>query len=153
MKFSERKQRVGALRRAETAADVVQVIDNTKQNVSDRIPDDVWDIMQDTGRVATQRLLELLNSTRFHRLRTSDQAKLIQLAQDRAYGRADNGVKRTIKAVITADSDATATALARMNTRAILPEFNRFQTADVSPADQPLSRVMTHDGPTDPDPA
>lgn len=88
----------------------------------EHVPDDVWQVMQENGRQATQRLQELLTSARFHRLKTSDQARLIALAQERAYGKPDPGVKRSVK-VHAHVSDATALALAKAADRTRLPEY------------------------------
>lgn len=90
----------------------------------DEIPEDVWAIVQESGREATNRLHELLVSPKFTRLKTSDQTKLISLAQNRAYGlpktsRADLNKRR---GRIT---DATAFALNDQAARAALPEYKQ----------------------------
>lgn len=118
-------------------------------NQPDNIPSDVWALIQDNGRVATERLSELLNSQRFHRLKASDQAKLIQLAQDRAFGRPDPGVKRTIKTVSHEIHDATAHSLRNLQTRLTLPEYSRARRTDDAP-DLPLS-LFGQDDASDPD--
>lgn len=115
-------------------------------NQPDNIPSDVWALIQENGRLATERLNELLNSTRFHRLKASDQAKLIQLAQDRAYGRPDPGVKRTIKTVSHEIHDATAYSLRDLQSRLALPEYSRAAPSGVAP-DRPLSLSGYPDNP------
>ncbi len=90
----------------------------------DDITAEVWDLMQENGELATQRLNEILTSTRFLRLRASDQAKLIALAQNRAYGspkqNRDNENRRGGKLI-----DATASELGDLLRRASLPEYKR----------------------------
>lgn len=88
----------------------------------DNIPPDVWRLIQDNGRIATRRLNELLTSARFHRLKASEQAKLISLAQTRAYGAPQAATKRVAKTVLHIN-DATAAALPDMASRTSLPEY------------------------------
>ena len=130
MNFLERKQALkkklegeGIQQAAAVEAEIVQL------NQPDNIPHDVWNLIQENGRLATERLNELLNSQRFHRLKASDQAKLIQLAQDRAYGRPDPGVKRSIKTVSHEMSDATAASLRALSGRMTLPEYSLSRPA------------------------
>lgn len=52
----------------------------------DSIPNDVWMLMQENGRVATEKLHEILCSAAFDRYSAKDKAALIKLAQERAYG-------------------------------------------------------------------
>ena len=92
----------------------------------DDIPADVWELIQENGRLATERLNEILASPRFTRLRAGDQAKLIALAQNRAYG-----MPKTNNAAATANRkrgglmDATASELRDLASRAALPEYKR----------------------------
>ena len=122
MKISQQIQRLNETLESdvelEAATDRPEIV---QLNQPDNIPKDVWDMIQDNGRVATQRLNELLNSPRFHRLRAGEQAKLIQLAQDRAYGRPEQGQKRITKTVSHELSDETARALRNAQTRMNLP--------------------------------
>ena len=99
----------------------------------DDISAEVWDMIQENGELATTRLNEILSSPRFLRIRASDQAKLIALAQNRAYGspkqnRADN--KRSGKLV-----DVTAHELGELAQRATLPEYK--QSAKIAYNSQP----------------
>lgn len=144
MNFLERKQRLkeklasdDKQATARVEAEIVQL------NQPDNIPHDVWLLIQENGRLATERLNELLNSQRFHRLKASDQAKLIQLAQDRAYGRPDPGVKRTIKTVSHEMSDATAHSLRLLTDRTSLPEYARSVTQASTGGQVEESRVST----------
>ena len=122
-------------RSADVSAEIVK-LNNEPHN--DSIPADVWAVMQENGRIATERLNELLTSTRFHRLKAGEQAKLIALAQDRAYGRADPGIKRVVKATANrSDMDATSAALARLSSRASLPEYRNASDAEIIPSDPP----------------
>jgi hypothetical protein len=92
----------------------------------DDIPNDVWELIQENGALATQRLNEILSSPRFTRLRAGDQAKLIALAQNRAYGMpkqntaAMNGKNRGLA------GDVTASELRDLAARAALPEYKRI---------------------------
>lgn len=98
----------------------------------DDVPADVWALIQENGRVATERLNELLTSPKFTRLRATDQARLIALAQNRAYGTpkankaADNRVTR--------GGDVTAAELNGLVHRATLPEYSRVKSKDVEDA-------------------
>ena len=88
----------------------------------DNIPADVWNLIQESGRVATERLHELLVSTRFTRLRSSDQARLIKLAQDRAYGAPANSKSEQKN---SAYIDVTAEELGSIADKSELPEYKR----------------------------
>ena len=88
----------------------------------DNIPKKTWDLIKENGHLATTRLNEILRSPRFSRLKAGDQAKLIALAQNRAYGnpvahKQDTGKKRgNMKDVINAELD-------NMAMRTNLPEY------------------------------
>ena len=100
--------------------DVIPLTDNML------IPHDVWQLMQQNGQLATTRLNEMLQAHNFYRLKGSEQTRLIALAQDRAYGKSDAGIKRTIKTTVSVQMrDATAQTLAKLDVRASLPEYNR----------------------------
>ena len=92
----------------------------------DDIPADVWNLIQENGRLATERLNEILSSPRFARLRPGDQAKLITLGQNRAYGQArTNNAAANNKRRVSA-SDVTATELRDLANRSTLPEYRRI---------------------------
>lgn len=89
----------------------------------DNIPHDVWLLVLENGRLATERLNEILRSPRFARLRAGDQAKLIKLAQDRAYGapaapKLDNNKGKVL--------DLTAEGMRALSSRTDLPEYRRI---------------------------
>lgn len=92
----------------------------------DDIPADVWNLIQDNGRLATERLNEILASPRFTRLRAGDQAKLIALAQNRAYGqpKTNNAASQASRKKGGA-GDVTASELRQLASRATLPEYKR----------------------------
>lgn len=100
----------------------------------DEMPADVWELVQENGRVATERLHEILTSERFKRLRSSDQARLIKLAQDRAYGipaasKPAGGGKNQI-------IDMTSEQMRQLADRSRLPEYRYAETVerkDVTP--------------------
>lgn len=102
----------------------------------DDIPADVWDVIQDNGRVATDRLHEILVSPRFTRLRAGDQAKLIALAQNRAYGSPkQNRVDPRKSGALV---DITADELRVLANRTSLPEYIRTQDHNVQVEDEEL---------------
>jgi hypothetical protein len=129
--FRKRKQEVSG---AEQEAPTSQVVEFTGQSDNERIPDHDWTLIQENGTLATQRLNELLKSKRFHRLKASEQARLIQIAQDRAYGRPDPGIKRSVKLTLSGGADATAQALADLTAKARLPEYRTSQRQDAQDA-------------------
>ena len=76
----------------------------------DAIPPAVWALLQEAGSVAAGRLLDLLHSKAFERLKVGDQTRLIQLALDRAYG---PPIKREMSLTLSGTvSDAVSEALA-----------------------------------------
>ena len=114
----------------EQAAQVIDFVAEISNPVSDRMPDAVWQTIQGVGVEAVARLSELLQPERFNALNDRDKLRLIQLATDRAYGKADAGVKRTVQVNLSATgNDAVAASLERLNKAAHLPEYR-----DVTPA-------------------
>ena len=115
----------------EQAADDVIAVEGEVERLNarpDDVPSDVWDLMLENGELATTRLHEILLSPRFPRLRASDQAKLIALAQNRAYGTPkQNRVdpKRGGQLI-----DVTAHELGKLVERAALPEYKKSDKAD-----------------------
>lgn len=114
----------------QTASDAIAVNGEVEQLNArpDDVPSDVWDMMLENGELATTRLNEILTSARFSRLRASDQAKLIALAQNRAYGTPkQNRVdpKRGGQLI-----DVTAHELGRLVERAALPEYKKSAKAE-----------------------
>lgn len=114
---------------AQAAVEQAKVVEAEVEEHSlrpDDIPKDVWNLVQENGRLATERLNEILASPRFPRLRAGDQAKLIALAQNRAYG-----MPKTNNAAAAANrkrggaSDVTAATLRNLASRAALPEYKR----------------------------
>lgn len=106
------------LKDQETKADLEGEVVNLNQ--PDNIDADTWALIQDTGRLACERLWEILSSERFMRVRASDQAKLIKLAQDRAYGVA--AVRKEAARKLNG-FDVTAEELRDLEKRAKLPEY------------------------------
>lgn len=100
----------------------------------DDIPKETWDLMQENGKIATERLYEALTSPSFSRMRAGDKAKLIALAQNRAYGMP--------KAARAADNkrrggftDMTAKELGNLAHRATLPEYKQQSPAIIEDAE------------------
>lgn len=115
---------IAAAKDAQGAAVEAEVQDMSPK--PDDIPHDVWELIQETGELATRRLHEIISGPRFMRLRAGDQAKLIALAQNRAYGmpKQNNaatagGKKRALA------GDVTASELQAMADRTVLPEYSR----------------------------
>lgn len=100
----------------------LEVGELTPMGKPDAIPADVWALVQDNGRIATEKLNEILRSPRFDRMRASDQVKFIKLAQERAYG-AVAATQQTKGVTI----DITAQELGKLARRAELPEYQQPQ--------------------------
>lgn len=107
---------------SEDAADTV-----VPMGKPDNIDSETWDLIQETGKLATERLYEILASPRFLRLRAGDQAKVIKIAQDRAFGVPTSNRESTKRPII----DITAKALTDLARRAALPEYK--QTGKIVP--------------------
>lgn len=101
----------------------------------DEIPEDVWQLIQENGRIATERLNEILTSPKFLRLRAGDQAKLIALAQNRAYGNPKNNTSKDTKRR-AGSSDVTQHALNELVHRATLPEYKLSKVEDAEILDE-----------------
>lgn len=91
----------------------------------DTIPQDVWDEIQENGRLATTRLNEILRSPRFGRLRASDQAKLIALAQNRAYGNPVAPKQEAASRKRGGTKDVINAELDNLAYRSSLPEYRK----------------------------
>lgn len=86
------------------------------------IPAEVWAALQDAGQAAAERLRDLLKAKAFERLKPGDQARLIELALNRAYG---PPIKREMTLSLSGNvSDAVAASLARLSA-SDLPEFGQ----------------------------
>lgn len=102
----------------------------------DNIDADTWALIQEGGRLATERLVEILSSPKFMRLRAGDQAKLIALAQNRAYGlpqtnRFDSGKRKG------QSTDVVAAELRALVDRTTLPEYRGVKsTVDIDDAEE-----------------
>lgn len=93
----------------------------------DAMPPEAWEALQQAGTRAAERLRDLIEANSFKRLKPTDQARLIQLALDRAYG---PPVKREMSLTLSGTvSDAVAESLGRLAS-ADLPEMrpNRRNT-------------------------
>ena len=110
---------------AEVESGEVRVMDFRPDNISQ----EVWDLIQENGELATMRLNEILSSPRFHRIRASDQAKLIALAQNRAYGMPQMAAKDASKRQ-AGSSDVTQAELNNLVYKATLPEYKRVNRID-----------------------
>jgi len=95
----------------------------------DTIPQHVWDLIRENGELATTRLNELLRSPRFSRYKVADQAKLIALAQDRAYGK-PSAPKQTGGRRKGGSRDVVNTELDNMAYRTTLPEYRKVGVND-----------------------
>lgn len=126
--------RIEEIRKRYQSDDGGQVIDLSAeiQNADpERVPQHVWAVLQAAGEEAAAKLLALLRSPSFDRLSVRDQARLMTLAMDRAYGKADGGLKRSVKVHLSADGqDAVTASLERLSGAATLPEH---RARDVTP--------------------
>lgn len=91
----------------------------------DNIDAETWELIQDTGREACARLYEIITGPRFHRIRAGDQAKLIALAQNRAFGMPMVTKSPEIGRRKGSMLDVTASELRDQAARALLPEYNQ----------------------------
>ena len=89
----------------------------------DDIPMHVWDLIQENGEIATEKLNQILLSPRFLRIRPGDQAKLIALAQNRAYGTPKQNKVDPRRS--TGLIDVTARELQDLASRTMLPEYKQ----------------------------
>lgn len=91
------------------------------------IPPIVWEILQEAGDVASQRLLDLISDdVKFSRLSTKDQIKLIEMAFNRAYGLPDSPMKKNVHLHLDKDDKgASVNMLDELAHKAMrqLPEF------------------------------
>lgn len=79
----------------------------------DSVPAHVWTTLQAAGERAADKLLDMLSSKKFDRLRPSEQARLVELALNRAYG---PPIKREMSLTLTGNvSDAVAASLATLS--------------------------------------
>jgi hypothetical protein len=78
----------------------------------DNIPPATWQALSEAGHVAAERLLDLLQGKSFERLKAGDQARLIELALNRAYG---PPIKREMSLTLSGTvSDAVAESLSNL---------------------------------------
>lgn len=115
----------------ETGGDVAAADDALPPAQGD-IPAATWRLLQEAGHVAAERLHDLLaNDKGWKRLKPADQARLIELAFNRAYG---PPIKRQARLELSGRvSDAVADSLASLS--AIdLPEYGR--SANLATAEQ-----------------
>lgn len=106
-----------ALREISDSADSQQ---DAPQAAPSNIPPETWAMLQEAGHSAAERLRDLLQSSSFARLKPGDQARLIELALNRAYG---PPIKREMSLTLTGEvSDATSQILASLAERD-LPEI------------------------------
>ncbi len=112
------------------AVEITQQINNA---ASDRIPDDVWATIQACGREGVERLKEELKPHNFSTLAAKDKRALMIFAIERAYGKADPGVKRSVQVQLSATgNDAVRQSLDALGSKLTLPEY---ANAAHSPAD------------------
>ena len=96
-------------------------IDNA---LKDRIPDHLWSLVQEIGEHALNRLFEIVSSPTFYKYRGSDQTKLLMMAIERAYGKPDAPVRKSVNLNLSSsDNDAVNAALARLSDNVDLPEY------------------------------
>lgn len=113
------------------SSQVVEITQQIRNAATDRIPDDVWHVLQENGREAAHLLADQLKPHNFNSLAPKDKRALISLALERAYGKADPGIKRSVQVQLSASgNDAVAASLARLSDAMTLPEYaNARQTS------------------------
>jgi hypothetical protein len=93
------------------------------------IPPHVWNLLQQAGDEAAQRLLELLQPVAFSKLAGSVQRSLLDLAFTRAYGLP---VRRSLNVDLSStDADAVAASLQALADT--LPERRTTRAKDITP--------------------
>lgn len=121
-----------------SAREAVEIKQQIPNAANDRVPDAVWDSLQAAGVEAVERMRDMLAPVSFAAMKDADRLKLLSLALDRAYGKADAGVKRSVKVTLSADgADAVAASLARLDAATHLPEY-RATGPSAAPADAPI---------------
>jgi hypothetical protein len=87
-------------------------------------------MLQQSGDLAAQHLLNLLSHKRFPNMAVKDQARMIELALSRAYGSPDGAVRKNVHVHI-ADDDKAFNAMTELSKKAHrdLPEFNKNKVA------------------------
>lgn len=98
----------------------IEVMDSRPDNIDA----ETWALIQETGKLATERLYEILASPRFVRLKATEKAKLIQLAQNRAFGMPQSNRQDTNRRR-AGYTDATAASLRELADRTHLPEYRK----------------------------
>tara|TARA_R110002167_G_scaffold74809_6_gene209113 strand:- start:1162 stop:1569 length:408 start_codon:yes stop_codon:yes gene_type:complete len=101
-----------------------QLVDDTADDTQQRpsaIPPNVWVLLQSAGERAAGKLNDMLSSIKFDRLKPTEQARLVELALNRAYG---PPIKREMSLQLTGNvSDAVAASLASLSATD-LPELS-----------------------------
>ena len=120
--------------------------------LKDRIPDHLWSLVQEIGEHALNRLFEIVSSSSFHRYKGSDQTKLLAMALERAYGKPDAPVRKSLSLNLnTSDSDAVNAALARLSDTATLPEYQSSEPQAENARHRPKSNDYDLDLSPEPD--
>lgn len=126
-------------KRDRTTAQVVEIkekMSGPASSQNERIPESVWAVLQGAGAEAAERLRDMLEPSAFERLKHRDQLSLLGMALDRAYGRPDPGIKRSVEVSLSGEgNDAVAASLARLATSVTLPEY-ADKARDVTPPEK-----------------
>lgn len=119
---------------------IVTLDDVTKQRLrrqllvnkaDDRIPDEVWMILQECGESAAKHLQRILKSPGFEKRKIHEQIRVIELALLRSYGAPEGAIKRDSKTLPdTSDPEriARGNTIRRLANQARLPELRMNKT-------------------------
>ena len=92
--------------------------------LKDRIPDHLWSLVQEIGEHGLNRLFEIISSPTFYKYKGSDQTKLLAMAIERAYGKPDAPIRKSVNLNLSSsDTDAVNAALSRLSDNVDLPEY------------------------------
>ncbi len=95
------------------------------RKADDRIPDNVWVQLQESGEKASAHLHRILHDPNFERRKIHEQIRVIELAFLRSYGAPEGGFKRQPTPPEGELEKAGTNALARLAKRAQFPELTQ----------------------------
>jgi hypothetical protein len=101
------------------------------QSPSERIPDHVWRKLAKSGDSAVTRLEAMLNEENFAKLKGSEQIALIRLGIEYAFGKPEAPIKRSIVANVGDNVDAVFSSMAKLASKAELPEYKGVIEAQI----------------------
>lgn len=103
------------------------------RKADERIPDEVWLILDECGEKAASHLHRILNDPNFEKRKLHEQIRVIELAMLRSYGAPEGSFKRSATPPPGELEKRAGNALARLARRATFPELTH-RAADPVPA-------------------